>query len=279
MTLELPPVEEVAALRLVAVDLDGTLLDADHRVDPRFWDLVDRWRARGVEVVVASGRQRQSLEAVLGDRLDELDVICDNGALLVRAGAVVHAEPVGPEAVGEVTRRIRALAQAGHQVASSFSSPDGAWLEGAGDVAAQARVYYPSAVVVPDITAVRATALKISVFDAAPIAEAVLPALADLAGRYALIQGHRHWVDINALGVDKGTALAHLQALLGVSPAQTAAFGDHLNDVGMLTDAGMSYAMANAHPDVRAVARFRAPANTEAGVLQVLGGMLELVGG
>lgn len=279
MTLELPPVEEAAALRLVAVDLDGTLLDADHRVDPRFWDLVDRWRARGVEVVVASGRQRQSLEAVLGDRLDELDVICDNGALLVRAGAVVHAEPVGPEAVGEVTRRIRALAQAGHQVASSFSSSDGAWLEGAGDVAAQARVYYPSAVVVPDITGVRATALKISVFDAAPIAEAVLPALADLAGRYALIQGHRHWVDINALGVDKGTALAHLQALLGVSAARTAAFGDHLNDVGMLTDAGMSYAMANAHPDVRAVARFRAPANTEAGVLQVLGGMLELVGG
>lgn len=279
MTLALPPAAEVAGLRLVALDLDGTLLDGEHRLDPQFWTLVDRWRARGVEVVVASGRQRQSVHAVLGDRLAELDLICDNGALLVRGGEPVHTEPVGPTAVGEVTRRIRALAADGRRVASSFSGPDGAWLEGAESVAELAQVYYPTAVLVPDLTAIDALALKISVFDTEPVTEAVLPALADLGGRYALLQGHRNWVDVNAAGVDKGAALARLQGLLGVSPAQTAAFGDQLNDLGMLADAGISYAMANAHPDVHAVARFRAPANTEAGVLRVLAGMLALLDG
>jgi hydroxymethylpyrimidine pyrophosphatase-like HAD family hydrolase len=61
-----------------------------------------------------------------------------------------------------------------------------------------------------------------------------------------------------------------LQKALGVTPAQTAAFGDYLNDLEMLQAADLSYAVANAHPDVARVARYTAPSNLEEGVITVL---------
>ena len=57
---------------------------------------------------------------------------------------------------------------------------------------------------------------------------------------------------------------------LGVTPAQTAVFGDYLNDLQMLDAGEWSFAMANAHPDLKRAARYIAPANTEHGVLQVV---------
>ncbi|MFN8085781.1 MAG: HAD hydrolase family protein [Microbacterium sp.] len=87
---------------------------------------------------------------------------------------------------------------------------------------------------------------------------------------HQVVVSGRHWVDVMNTTVDKGVALRSLQRALGVTPAQTAAFGDYLNDLEMLRAADWSYAMADAHPDVAAVARHRAPSNAEAGVVSVL---------
>ena len=68
--------------------------------------------------------------------------------------------------------------------------------------------------------------------------------------------------------------LALLCADLGVEAADVIAFGDMPNDLPMLAWAGTSYAMADAHPDVAAVARHRAPSNADAGVVTVIEGLL-----
>ena len=75
--------------------------------------------------------------------------------------------------------------------------------------------------------------------------------------------------------VHKGVAVRALQVSLGVSADQTVVFGDYLNDLQLLQAADWSYAMAYAHPDVAAVARFRAGSNAEAGVLTAID---ELIG-
>ena len=75
---------------------------------------------------------------------------------------------------------------------------------------------------------------------------------------------------------DKGHALRAVQDALGVTAAQTMAFGDYFNDIGMLDAAHWSFAMDNAHPDVRAHARFVAPANTENGVVRTISSVLGL---
>lgn len=78
------------------------------------------------------------------------------------------------------------------------------------------------------------------------------------------------WVDFMNRSADKGNALREVQQMLGVTPEETMAFGDNCNDIGMLQRAGESYAVANAHPEVKKTVKYIAPANTEDGVLQTV---------
>ncbi len=77
-------------------------------------------------------------------------------------------------------------------------------------------------------------------------------------------------MEISAVGVTKGGALAALCDRLGVTADEVVAFGDMPNDLPMLTWAGTSYAVANAHESVRAAADHVAPRNTEDGVAAIL---------
>ena len=76
--------------------------------------------------------------------------------------------------------------------------------------------------------------------------------------------------------VNKGLAVRALQKALGISPQQTAVFGDFLNDLEMMSEATYSYAVANADPRVKAAANYQAPANTEHGVVTVIKQLLGL---
>ncbi|WP_258563916.1 HAD family hydrolase [Streptomyces himalayensis] len=82
-------------------------------------------------------------------------------------------------------------------------------------------------------------------------------------------------VEFSAPGVTKATTLIRWSSGLGIARHEIAAFGDMPNDLPMLTAVGSSYAMANAHPDVLAAARHRAPSNDEDGVAQVLEGFVD----
>jgi hypothetical protein len=61
-----------------------------------------------------------------------------------------------------------------------------------------------------------------------------------------------------------------LQKKLGISPQETIVFGDYLNDCEMMQKAYFSYAMANAHPDLRAVSHFETFSNDEDGVMRIV---------
>ncbi|MDO8106444.1 HAD family hydrolase [Isoptericola sp. b441] len=275
----LPTTAEAAALRLVAVDLDGTLLGHGVSVDPRFWSLADRLEERGVQLCAASGRQRHTLVEVFGGRLARMSLICDNGAFLEHRGQVLHAEVLGTEAVARTVRGMRDLPGFADRLAIAVSGPGTVLLETPSDaVAARAAGFFHSVVRVPDVLEGAADALKVSVYSADGVDAALLEGLHRTAPGYAVVQGHDHWADVTGAGTDKGAALRRLQLELGVTREQTAAFGDHLNDLGMLAAAGVSFAMGNAHPRAAAAARFRAPANTEAGVVRVLEELLDLMG-
>jgi hydroxymethylpyrimidine pyrophosphatase-like HAD family hydrolase len=81
-------------------------------------------------------------------------------------------------------------------------------------------------------------------------------------------------VEFSAPRVTKATTLLAWSGRLGVGSDEIAAFGDMPNDLPMLTAVGNSYAMSNAHPDVLAAARHRAPSNDEDGVAQMLEGFV-----
>ena len=82
------------------------------------------------------------------------------------------------------------------------------------------------------------------------------------------------WVDTMSIDADKGNAIAEIQKMMKITKEETMAFGDNCNDMGMLRQAGESYAVANAHPQLKESAKHIAPPQSEDGVLQVLRGLL-----
>ncbi|ODT27486.1 MAG: HAD family hydrolase [Microbacterium sp. SCN 70-27] len=259
-------------IRLIAVDMDGTLLLPDGTIPPATWPLLQRLRERGIAFAPASGRQLATLQAMFGHVDAELDYIAENGAYVVRGDTEVSSDAMDPAVAASVTVRLRELVAGGVVRAGLVvCGKTSAYIEStAAEFLAEAEKYYAKLEVVPDLLAVRDQVLKLAIYDVDGGEAHTAPAFADLRATHQVVVSGEHWVDIMNATVNKGVALRNLQAALGVTPAQTMAFGDYLNDIELLQAADWSYAMDDAHPDVAAIARFRAPSNADAGVLRVI---------
>ena len=279
LSLDLPPAAQAAGLRLVAVDMDGTLLDSDHEVDAGFWPLLPELRRRGIVVCPASGRQYATLERQFADADVELVYIAENGTQVVLDGRTESTDLLDLSVAHDVVTTVRTLAARGVPAGAVLCGTRSAYIERADPwFVAEADRYYARLEVVEDLLAVQDDVLKVAVYDDGVAQETTLPALVHLRPARQVVVSGAHWVDVMSSTADKGSGLRRVQELLGITPEQTAAFGDYLNDTQMLTAAGMSFAMANAHPDVLAVARHRAPSNDERGVSRTLAALLGLAG-
>ncbi len=89
-------------IKLVVTDMDGTLLDSNHRVSPRFFELQRELSQRGVRFAAASGRQYQSIAVKLSPILDEVFIIAENGGLLRHQGQDLLSTPLDPTVRDEV---------------------------------------------------------------------------------------------------------------------------------------------------------------------------------
>ena len=112
--------------------------------------------------------------------------------------------------------------------------------------------------------------VKLAVYVIGPVEPLAQATLANFADTHQYAVSGANWADLQIRGVDKGSAVRDLQRFLGVERAQTAVFGDAGNDLSMMSEGDLSFAMANASADVIEAARFVAPSNIEAGVAQVL---------
>lgn len=267
-------------IRLIAVDMDGTLLRPDGSIPDSLWPLLERLQERGISFAPASGRQLATLQAMFTRVAGELDYIAENGAYVVRGETEVSSDAVDGAVVAAVVTRIRELVASGALRAGLVvCGKRSAYIEDTDPhFLAEVEKYYAQLEIADDLLAVDDQVLKLAIFDFDGGEDHAAPALADFAESHQVVVSGAHWVDIMNTTVDKGVALRRLQEALGVTPAQTAAFGDYLNDLQLLQAADWSYAMADAHPDVVAVARHRAPSNADAGVITVIEGLLDADG-
>ena len=275
-----------ADLRLAAVDMDGTLLDDDKNFPPGMDELLDQMDARGVTFAPASGRQVWTLIDMFPGRLG-MTVIGENGGIVMRDGVEVSSHPVDTPTVREVIRLVRdatsgpdgidgGLVMCGKQFAYVERTDEG-FVEGV-------MPYYHRTKRVEDqnaiIDAIEADEIddaivKLAVYVIGPVEPLAQATLANFADTHQYAISGANWADLQVQGVDKGSAVRDLQRFLGVERAQTAVFGDAGNDLSMMGVADLSFAMANASADVVEAARFVAPSNNEAGVIQVLRALLK----
>lgn len=263
-------------IRLVVCDMDGTLLDAAKRIPDALWPLVDHMRERGIVFAPASGRQHATLARQF-DRLGEdLVVIAENGSYVTRGGVEVSSSTLPADAVREVVAAVRRHAGAGYDVGAVVCGKRAAYVERTDEAfVSRCTPYYAALEIVEDLTEVDDDFLKVAVYDFGDAAHDTAPVLARFDGDLKMVVSDRHWIDIMGAGVDKGIAVRRLQETLGVTPAQTVVFGDYLNDLEMLDASELSFAMANAHPEVADRARYLAPSNDQSGVIVTLRRLLE----
>lgn len=277
--LDPPLLTERPDIRLVASDMDGSLLTPQGRVPDTFWPVLDALERRGIAFCPASGRQYQNLRETFGDRGEQLVYIAENGAYVVHEGAELSSDPLPSDEVPVVIRKVRALVAAGHNIGMVLCGKKAGYIERSdGPFAEHAHRHYAWLQQVDDFLAVDDVVLKIAVFDFGSIEASTAPAFADLTDRLRVLVSGQHWLDVMSPAADKGHALRRVQEKLGVTPEQTLAFGDFLNDAGLLDAAHWSFAMDNAHPDLRAQARYVAPANTRDGVVRTIAAVLGLDG-
>lgn len=258
--------------RLIALDMDGTLLDAGGRVPESFWDVLAEARSRGIAVAPASGRQLATLRSMFSGERDPGTFIAENGTCVFHGGRIVSTTTLDTPTVHSV---ITATVEAGLDLVVctpdvAYHSPDVS-----DGTMAELRKYYVSRERVSDLREVaEADVIKLAVFTSANAEEVAYPPLREAAPDANVVVSGAHWVDIMAASAGKGRAMAALAEEMGVDKHEILAFGDYLNDYELLQAAGTAYAMENAHPDIKAIAHHIAPPNTEAGVVTVLRRML-----
>ena len=264
-------------IKLIALDLDGTLLDPSGKITQGAREAIARARAKGVRVVLNTGRPIP--EAIFFAReagCDDL-ISCLGGAALVdgRTGTVLRRLDI-PEPSGRrvlelcLGREIELMIFAGNEIVLDPFSRE-----------SLLRTYpYPAfhdnAVTVDDPLAyLEERGLPLTKVHgdwnrpAYPLAE-----LAALPG-VELTASNDHDFELVASGVDKGRTLALLAMMYGVPLDQCAAVGDSDNDLAMLRAVGTPIAMGNASTAVKETACRVAPSNGEEGVAAAILSCLE----
>ena len=262
-------------IRLIACDLDGTLLDEHKQLPADFATTLEQLAARGVVFCPASGRQYHSIVGLFPELAATMPVIAENGALVMMGERELASSCLAADDVQRLVLTWRGLAQQGREIGAVMCGKRAAYVErrGTGFIAEVAK-YYPRLEVVDDLADVADDFLKLALCVEGSAERDVYPHFTELGSSLKAVVSGEHWVDVMASGVNKGRGLQQLQAALGIDRTQTMAFGDFVNDLEMLDEAAHSYAMKNAHPAVVARARFRAPCNTEDGVQRVILGLL-----
>jgi hydroxymethylpyrimidine pyrophosphatase-like HAD family hydrolase len=255
-------------VRLVASDLDGTLLRPDETVSERTRRAVAAARDAGITVVLVSGRPPRSI-GPLAERVGVGGIaICANGAVVwdLDAGTMVDSSPLAAEVA---TRLVHALRQAipgalfAVELEGGFGREPG-WSDGL-------RPVRPDVLEVDALELITGPVTKLLVrhseMDFAEVAERAREAVGDDA---VVTWAGLRVVEISAAGVTKAFALERLCRRLGIDAAEVVAVGDMPNDLAMLAWAGTGVAVANAAPEVLEAADEVTAANTDDGVALLL---------
>ena len=255
--------------KVVACDLDGTLLRSDGSLDDRTRDALAAVEAAGSTMVICTARPARWMRPLAQATCHRGVAICANGGVLwdLHTDSPLEEFPLEPE----VARRIVAVL---HE-----ALPGGCWAVERADGFGHEPEYQPQWPVPPGtvVEAVEALvaqpSVKLLLRHEHLGADALLARARELVGHLAELSHSNsagNLLEIAAAGVSKASALRQVCAERGIAGDEVVAFGDMPNDLPMLRWAGHGVAVANAHPDVIAVADEVTASNDEAGVACVL---------
>jgi Cof subfamily protein (haloacid dehalogenase superfamily) len=259
---------DFSGVKLIAADMDGTLLNSKHELDESFYSIFTALRAKGIYFSAASGRQYHNIFNQFTKHHEDIIFIAENGSYVVHNGQELLIQAMETEVTRDMLHRARQI----DGVNLILCGRKTAYIENTStDFVSKLDLYYDRVEVVPDLLQVENDDfLKIAICDLKGSEQNSYHVFREFENQLQVKISGKIWLDLSHKLANKGRALQRVQQTLGIKSSETMAFGDFLNDVEMLQEAAFSFAMANAHDEVKKVARYLAGTNDEGGVFKIL---------
>lgn len=264
---------------MIATDMDGTLLDGQGQLDlPRLTTVLDELDKRDIRFVVATGNEIGRMRNLFGPELTRcITFVLANGARIFEGENKIVEQHWDSRLVKDVLEYFAGRERDYHLVANLQNGPH--TLEGMDFpivdrimTEERAREFYRQIHFLSDFQELdKEAVIKMSiVVDEEQTSSVTQRINQDFAGRLNAVTSGYGAIDLLPRGIHKGWGLCSLMERWKIEADQIMAFGDSENDLEMLELAGYSFAMENGEEKVKRMAKYIAPSNDEAGVLQVL---------
>ena len=245
------------AIKLIAIDMDGTLLLPDHTISPAVKNAIAAAREKGVNVVLTTGRPYAGVHSYLKElHMNQPGDYCItyNGALVQKAadGSTVAQTALSYDHFHALDRNT--LYTANRDI--SYYTVHESYVATIPLVFCEAENMDPAT-----------QFLKVMMIDEPAILDKAISRIpAEVKEKYTVLKSAPYFLEILDKRVNKGTGVKSLADALGIKPEEIMALGDQENDIAMIEYAGMGVAMDNAIPSVKEVANFVTKSNLEDGV-------------
>ena len=263
--------------KLIATDLDGTIVNHDGRISDRTITTFKRAHAEGIEIFFVTGRPPRWMPEIR-EAFGLGKAICGNGAMLydLLGDKVLEEWLIDTDAQLETVNRLRksipevSFAVESHSYFHREKAYIPRWDVGLDNIGVHT---IEEAIKSPALKMLaRCSQQNLSSDEMLDIATVELDGLVTVTHS----NPHDSLLEISALGVSKGATLAKMAARLGIDASDCVTFGDNPNDFSMLSWSGRSYAMASGHPDGAKYAKSVAGPCEEDGVAIAIEALLDL---
>lgn len=229
--------------KLIASDMDGTLLDENGQVPPETYELILALHEHGVHFAASSGRRYDRLCEFFAPVRDKMDFVAANGAQVYADGKMVDREVYSHLAIRRLAQAVR-----------TFPNAERIWE-------------------LPDPSV---NIIKASIFcDDSAVMDSAYVLQRELGQLFTFAPSGNAWIDAMQPGVSKASGIAQLAEHYGIGRDEVMAFGDSMNDYEIIRFVGTGCAMQNARPALKAVADRIVGCNRDHAVQQELRHVLE----
>lgn len=252
--------------------MDGTLLNSKDEVHVDFLKVLEQLKGKDILFAIASGRQYYNLLSRFEGMKDHILFIAENGTYVVYKDEEILVNAIDRNLANELIRVGRTIENADIVLCGKQA----AYIENADErLVKEVEKYYEKYKIVDNLDKVEDQILKVTICDFDGSEQNSLAYYKAYSDQVQVTVSGKIWLDMTAKGVNKGVAIRHIQKLFSINHEECMVFGDYLNDLEMMDAAYHSYAMENAHEELKKRARFVAKSNDENGVLEAIYEYLE----
>lgn len=256
-------------IKLIATDMDGTLLNDNGNINEKVFDLIHELNEKNIRFAAASGRFYSQLCKNFEKVNTDMIFIAHNGALVKynNKGKTLYSNSIDKE---EIEHVVNLKPQLGEQL--FLAGENEAYIVNPSeDMLSNFVLFKVPVVILKSFSEIKSPIYRITYYMEEGVNPHILAYLKkNLNDTLEFVVSGDRWIDVMNKGISKGTAIRILQEKFKIGEKNTMVFGDYYNDLTMFKVAHYSYAMQNAPEDVKKYANFITESNNEDGVYNVI---------